>query len=319
MDLLLYIVARCFITVLQALPLTWVARFGRTGGALAHLLDARHRRVAQRNLAMCLGGEKSPAEIRALARENFRRIGESYACGVKTAGMSVEQLRPHLEITGAEALLERDRREGPKSRVFAIGHFGNFELFASATAIAPAYQAATTYRGLKGEAVNRLLLEVREKTGCLFFERRTEGAALRAALRNQLLLLGLLSDQHAGDHGVRLPFLGHECSTSKAPAVFALRFELPLHTAICFRTRLGHWRIEVGEEIPTHEQGRPRTPEAIMLDVNRAFEIAVRRDPANWFWVHKRWKPAKVKPAKPELEPGGPDAGAEQRESAGRT
>jgi KDO2-lipid IV(A) lauroyltransferase len=27
-----------------------------------------------------------------------------------------------------------------------------------------------------------------------------------------------------------------------------------------------------------------------MRDVNRAFEIAVRRDPANWFWVHKRWK-----------------------------
>ena len=28
-----------------------------------------------------------------------------------------------------------------------------------------------------------------------------------------------------------------------------------------------------------------------MLDVNRAFEVAVRRDPANWFWVHDRWKP----------------------------
>ena len=27
-----------------------------------------------------------------------------------------------------------------------------------------------------------------------------------------------------------------------------------------------------------------------MGEVNRAFEIAVRRDPANWFWVHKRWK-----------------------------
>ena len=27
-----------------------------------------------------------------------------------------------------------------------------------------------------------------------------------------------------------------------------------------------------------------------MLDVNRAFEAAIRRDPANWFWVHNRWK-----------------------------
>ena len=50
----------------------------------------------------------------------------------------------------------------------------------------------------------------------------------------------------------------------------------------------------MGEEIPTHENGQPRTPGAIMLDVNRAFEVAVRRDPANWFWVHNRWKPAKT-------------------------
>jgi KDO2-lipid IV(A) lauroyltransferase len=27
-----------------------------------------------------------------------------------------------------------------------------------------------------------------------------------------------------------------------------------------------------------------------MREVNRSFEKAVRRDPANWFWVHRRWK-----------------------------
>ena len=37
-----------------------------------------------------------------------------------------------------------------------------------------------------------------------------------------------------------------------------------------------------------------------MLDVNRAFEVAVRRDPANWFWVHKRWKPRKFKAPAPQ-------------------
>ena len=61
-------------------------------------LDARHRRVALANLRMCFGDEKSPGEIRRLARENFRRIGENYACGIKTAVMSADELRPRVNF-----------------------------------------------------------------------------------------------------------------------------------------------------------------------------------------------------------------------------
>jgi KDO2-lipid IV(A) lauroyltransferase len=102
------------------------------------------------------------------------------------------------------------------------------------------------------------------------------------------LLLGLLADQSS--KGVRVPFLGHECNTSTAPAVFALRYNCPLHTAICYRVGLARWWIEVGPEIPTRENGQARPIADIMRDVNHAFEVAVRRDPANWFWVHRRWK-----------------------------
>src|ERR1700691_6293085 len=78
MDGLVYIFARGLIALLQALPLTWVARIGRVLGGLAYWLDGRHRRVALENLTMCFGGEKSPDDIRAIAKENFRRIGETY-------------------------------------------------------------------------------------------------------------------------------------------------------------------------------------------------------------------------------------------------
>ena len=87
-----------------------------------------------------------------------------------------------------------------------------------------------------------------------------------------------------------------------APAIFASRYKAPLHTAICYRTALARWRIEVGDEIPIEEDGQRRSSEAIMLDVNRAFETAIRRDPANWFWVHKRWKVTQVAASKPVEE-----------------
>jgi len=294
MDSLLYLVARALVALLQALPLRCVARLGRAGGALAYWIDARHRRVALRNLAMCFGAEKTPAEIRALARENFRRLGENYAAAVKTAGMSFEKLRPHIEFVAGPDFLSPPAGRKPPSRVVAIGHFGNFELNARFGQFAPAYQCATTYRGLRQPSLNRLMQMLRERSGCLYFERRTDGAALKAAMQQRGMMLGLLTDQRAGLKGLRLPFLGQECSTSTAPAIFALRYQCPLHTAICHRVSLAQWRIEASDEIPTRESGRPRSVEAIMHDVNRAFEVAVRRDPANWFWVHDRWKLPKV-------------------------
>jgi lauroyl/myristoyl acyltransferase len=289
MDKPLYYLARVIVALLQALPLTWVARLGRAGGALAYWLDARHRRVARRNLTMCFGREKSAAEIRALARENFRRIGESFACSVKTASMTFEQLRPHIEFD-APFLVSPPAGQGSQGVVAAIGHFGNFELYARFGQLAPRYKCATTYRGLRQPSLNRLFQTLRERSGCLFFERRFDGAALKTFMHQPNVLLGLLSDQHAGRGGLRLPFLGHDCATSIAPAIFALRYQCPLITGICYRVGLARWRVEGGAEIPTRENGQARSTDAIMRDVNRAFEAAVRRDPANWFWVHDRWK-----------------------------
>jgi lauroyl/myristoyl acyltransferase len=295
MDLPLYWLARVVVGLLRRLPLLLVARLGRAGGELAYWCDARHRRVARRNLARCFGGEKSAAELRRMARENFRRIGESFACAVKTAFMTPEALKPHVEFIGTDVLLPRSPQEIPQSRVVAIGHFGNFELYTRFHQYAPVFRAITTYRGLRQPSLNRLMQSLRTRSGCEFFERRTEANALKAAMTGGGVLLGLLADQHAGNRGLRLPFLGQDCSTSAAPAVFALRYDCRLHTAICYRTGLARWRIELGPEIPLREQGEARPVEAIALEMNRAFEAGVRRDPANWFWVHDRWKPASVK------------------------
>jgi len=295
MDQALYYFASGLIKLFQALPLNFLGQVGRFLGGLVYFVDARHRRVAIRNLTMCFGAEKSADEIRALAKENFKRIGENFACAVKSSSMSMEQLEGHLVMAGVEKLFLSHLTAPTASIVVAIGHFGNFELFAQLARGMPLHRRATTYRAVRNPAINRLLLRLRKDTGCLYFERRTDGLALRNALRTNNLLLGLLADQHSGEHGLRLPFLGHDCNTTKAPAVFALRFAAPLHTAICFRTSPGQWRIEIGDVIPTHENGHPRALADIMLDVNRAFEVAVRRDPANWFWVHNRWKHSRIK------------------------
>jgi KDO2-lipid IV(A) lauroyltransferase len=288
MNSLIYWLGRILIALIQLLPLRWIAQLGRACGGLAFYLTARYRQVVLNNLTMCFGEETSPREIRELAKENFRRIGENYASAIKTASMSFEALRPHLEIVGFDTIPAPTPGSRSKNIIGAIGHFGNFELYARTQNVLPDYQFATTYRALKQPGADKLLQGLRGKGGCLFFERRTEGEKLRERLSRGGVVLGLLVDQSS--RGARLPFMGHDCHTGLALAVFALRYHARVFDVICYRVGLAKWRIEWGREIPTHENGHPRPAAEIMRDVNLALERAVRRDPANWFWVHRRWK-----------------------------
>ena len=295
MNTLIYWLGRAIVAFIAAWPLTWVAWVGRRIGALIYFLDGRHRQVALKNLTMCFGHEKSPQEIEAIARENFRRLGENYACTVKTYMMPWEKLRQRIELVGMDNVIPREAGPKAQSRILALAHFGLFELCAHYSHFVPSFRLASTYRALSQPGLNRLMVELRNRSGCSFYERRTGGAALLAMMSRTGSMVGVLADQHAGPKGLRLPFLGHDCSVSAAPAVFALRYRCPLHVAVCFRTGLGKWRLENSAAIPTTINGRRRPVEDITRDVNAVLEAAVRRDPANWFWVHKRWKPPERK------------------------
>lgn len=296
MDFLLYWLARGGIAIIQALPLPWVARVGRAGGGLIYWLDARHRRVAVRNLELIFGAEKSAAERTAIARENFRRIGEVFLCMIKTAAMSDAEIRPLLEIQGAEALTAGAAAGPLANYVMAGGHFGNFEIATRVSAYLPGYRGVATYRGIKSPRLNTLLYRLRTVSDNILIERRDGPDQITRALAAGGKILTLAADQASRSTGVEVPFLGYYAWTSRAPVILAQRYKCPLYAPICYRVGLARWRVEIGAPIPLEENGERRTTEAILTDMNAAFAAAIRRDPANWFWVHDRWRGKQHRP-----------------------
>jgi lauroyl/myristoyl acyltransferase len=295
MNSVFYVLIVAIVTALQLCPLPLLARFGRAGGAVVWHLDRRHRKVVLQNLRGAFK-EKTEPELAAIGSETMKRIGENALCAIKTAGLTLEQLRQICLVTGLEKLPDFTKADAPKNCIGAIGHFGNFELYVMLGRLIPGLQPAATYRGMNSPVLNAVVQMMRERSGCRFFERRSEGIALREALNQGGLLLGLLSDQRPNRGGVWGPFLGRPCATTSAPALFALRYSAVLFPMICYRVGLGRWSIEIGDEIAIHQDGQPRSVEAITTEINKVFEVAVQRDPANWFWVHERWKITAAKP-----------------------
>lgn len=290
MGFLLTLPIRLLLWLIQRLPLRLVVHLGRGLGALGWLVLRRHRRVALENLTAVFGTEKSPAVIRDLARENFRRLGENYLCGIHTSTLSDAEIGAIVEFRGLENLPTVSPQT--LNLIFATGHFGNFELCGRVQRCLPGWQLAGTYRALQPPALNDLLQELRGHSGCRFFERTRDAQALRQCLSQGGIALGLFADQHAGVKGLWVPFFGRPCSTSASVVILAQRYHSPVCSLVCYRTGPGRWTMEFGASVPTRNpDGSLRQATTVMREVNAQYEAAIRRDPANWFWVHRRWKP----------------------------
>ena len=286
---LLRIVAQLAIGLVCLLPMRWAAQLGRGCGQIAYFIDGRHRRVARKNLACCFAN-KSSREISALARENFRRIGENICCAIKSSSMDETTVASVLDVQRSVSDSARAALTA-RNVLFASGHFGSFELFSRIVPHFREYRSASTYRGIRPESLDQLLKSLRSKAGMVMYERRAGAELLKKELSDGGLLLVLFSDQSDRQNGLELPFLGRPAYTNRAPAVMATRYDCALFVPICYRVALGKYRIEMGEPIPTRQpNGSRRTCEAITRDINTAYETAILRDPANWFWVHNRWK-----------------------------
>tara|TARA_Y100000746_G_scaffold124406_1_gene106410 strand:- start:76 stop:960 length:885 start_codon:yes stop_codon:yes gene_type:complete len=277
--------------LIRLLPLKLVCFIGRQIGFVFYFIDTGHRKIAVNNLTNSLGNYHSESEITSIAKENFRRLGEVYLSVLKTAHISLKNLSDILSVKGLEHLDLSQRNDGSNpSFMFAIGHFGNFELYANAGLFAPEFDVGTTYRGFNQPWVEKLVTKIRNRSGCHYFDRRYEGKKLMSFMKRPNSITGLLADQNAGRSGIELPFFGLPCSTNPAPAIFSLRYNLRLHCCLCRRVGLGRWELELGPEISTHTNGNARSVNDIMSDINATYEDYIREDPANWFWVHNRWK-----------------------------
>jgi lipopolysaccharide heptosyltransferase II len=98
--------------------------------------------------------------------------------------------------------------------------------------------------------------------------------------------VGVLSDQHAGDHGVWTPFFGRLASSSPLPALLAKRTRAALIAAGVYTTGPARWRM-----VFTERFDQTGASVAVLTSkINQVIEQQIRRAPEDWFWVHNRWK-----------------------------
>ena len=279
-----YLLYRSGSALVRAMPLWAVFRLGQCAGLCAWLVLPKYRRLALGNAAIAFAGEKSPRELRQMVRRHFQLLGANLLSSIKIAALPVDQLQRPLTIHNID-LLHRHLRSG-RPVVVILSHLGNWELFAQVLPKFIGYvRNATIYQPLANPLIDQHVRALRARTGVEMFDRK-EGFQEAIKLLRSGGVIGILSDQHAGDQGLWVPFFGKLASTSSLPALLAKRTGAILMGAAVYTAGTGRWRMGIGPEIETKEE----PVESLTAKVNELIATQIRDAPEDWFWVHDRWK-----------------------------
>ena len=283
-DFVVYLLYRAGLAVVAALPLPFLFGFGQFLGACAWMFSGKYRRLAKRNLEIAFANEKSPRELRQLVRRHFRQLGANLLCSAKLTQLSPEKVLEHVEVENIESMAREFRAGVPV--VLVLSHLGTWEVFAQ---LMPKFvgfvRGSSVYQSLGNRFIDKHVRRTRSQTGLELFDRRDGFEPVIELLRSGGGV-GVLSDQHAGDHGVWTPFFGRLASTSPLPALLAKRTRAALIAAGVYTTGRARWRM-----VFTERFDQTGASVAVLTSkINRVIEEQIRRAPEDWFWVHNRWK-----------------------------
>ncbi|HEX8907739.1 MAG TPA: lysophospholipid acyltransferase family protein [Anaeromyxobacteraceae bacterium] len=283
---------RAAAALLGLLPLRAALAVGALVGWVAWCLAGGTRRLALEHLALAFP-ERSEGERRAIARASLVHLGQ-----VALETIALRRYRDRLEVyvgiaPGGEELVRRAMARG-KGLVFVASHIGNWELLAQRLSRVAQPNAVVAKRNadpwLNG-AIERLRAEGGLET--LWREDPSTGRKLLRLFKRGGGL-GILIDQDTKVQGVFVPFFGQLAYTPRAAAELALRFGAAALVVTSHRRGPhpgdGH-ELEVTEVAYDPD---PVDPEAEVVRLTAAavalHESAIRRHPAEWVWMHRRWK-----------------------------
>jgi len=266
--------------LLHWLPMPLLAAAGRGLGWLLYHVVRERRRITLTNLGLCFP-QLSPAEKSALARRHFAYFGRNMLELGLWWWASAARIRRLVKVMHGERLAACHGRPV----IFFAPHFVGLD--AGWIRLAMDHAMVTIYARAKNPIFNAALRRGRLRFGKTTLFSRQEGIkSIIRPIREGRPFYYLPDMDYGAKDAVFVPFFGVPAATITGLSRLA---KLTGATVIPIITRMAgnHYEIEVGDpwkDFPTDDTV------ADTRRMNAFLEIEILRSPAQYYWLHKRFK-----------------------------
>ncbi len=270
-----------FMKVLAFFPLAWVRGLGTALGWVLYVLVAPRRRVVLANLAMCFP-ELSKGERRRLARQTVVCFAQAWLDRAWLWHAPRSWVQRRVTLTGAVHELA-----GTGPTVIFLPHFIGLDAAWAGVALRLPRPSTTIYTDQSNKLVDQWILRGRQRFGHLRLFGRIDGVKPIVAALREGQPLYLLPDMDFGpDESVFVPFYGVQTATVPSLARFA-RLGRAKVVPLLPRLTAAGYEVQV---LPAWQDFPSDDALADTALMNARLQDYINTMPAQYFWVHKRFK-----------------------------
>ncbi len=251
------------------------------------MFASKTRKLVARHLTWAFH-EKTPDEIQKLTKEVFEMLGKNAGEMLRaTRVKTLADLEKFLVTDGLENY-ERAIQKG-KGVIFLTCHLGAFDLQVSNMALR-GLNPNIIGTPLKDERLNELLWDYRNMHGAIAIERGRETFRLIKVLKSGGSV-ALLIDQDTKVKSRFVNFFGKPAATPVGATVLAMKTGAAIVPTYVYLGKDWKQHMHILPEIPIVNTGDEEADMVYNTQILTHFiEDVIRQHPAQWVWMHERWK-----------------------------
>ncbi len=283
-----YIALRVLICLIHLTPPASVQQLARTLSWFVSDVLKFRRKVIHDNL-LSIYPDLSAERLHHLTRDTWFHLIQT-AFQIVVVGRKIHDTNWRNYVYIRDQRLMTERLIDYRPLVVVTGHFGNFEMGGYVMGLLgmPSHAVART---LDNPYLDSFLNEFRSSRGQKLLPKDGSAHTIQSVL-DQGGMLGVLADQHAGNKGCWVEFLGRPAACHKAVALFTLTGKAPMMVSYCkqlakpMQFEIGCCGVADPWELPDDL----RDVRALTQWYNDRLAEAIYAEPAQYWWVHRRWK-----------------------------
>jgi KDO2-lipid IV(A) lauroyltransferase len=254
---------------------------------MSYYISLKHRLITIHDLMRSFP-DKPLKEIISLAKESYISATLVVVEFLDIPYLNKDNLHQWISIEGLENYKEAEQ-EGKGVLIFSA-HFGNWEIGNAALAIMT-QPFVFIYRVFDSPLLERVITGVRSSYGNVSLSKYNAMRPMIRLLKNGATINLLIDQNVTWYEGVFVDFFGRKACTTPGLALLALHTKAPVLPVFTRRLPDGRYLLEIGKKVEIVSSGN-RDADVLINTQNftKIIEDKIRQYPAQWFWLHQRWK-----------------------------